>query len=326
MTRILLLACLSLLPLGAPVHGAEVDAVAAFVDEMVAEHGFERAALTELLAQAQSRDEIIERISRPAERTLTWAEYRRIFLGADRVADGVRFVAEHRETLARAEATFGVEPIYVAAILGVETRYGRFKGDWPVLAALYTLGFDYPPRARFFRIELEAFLLLAREEGKDPRELTGSYAGAMGWGQFISSSYRAYAVDFDDDGVRDIWANPVDAVGSVANYFAEHRWQAGEEVLRDVEVDDPVAIAELTNAGLELGTTVGALEALGVRGLDDLARDTPAGVWRVEAETGERFVVTFGNFYTITRYNRSHLYAMAIEDLARAIEAALEDG
>jgi len=293
---------------------------------MVAEHGFERAALTELLAEAQSRGEIIERISRPAERTLTWAEYRRIFLGADRVADGARFVAEHRETLARAEATFGVEPIYVAAILGVETRYGRFKGDWPVLDALYTLGFDYPPRARFFRSELEAFLLLAREEGKDPRELTGSYAGAMGWGQFISSSYRAYAVDFDDDGVRDIWANPLDAVGSVANYFAEHRWQAGAEVLRDVEVDDPAAIAEFTNAGLELGTTVGALAALGVRGLDDLAPDTPAGVWRVEAENGERFVVTFGNFYTITRYNRSHLYAMAIEDLARAIEVALEDG
>ena len=326
MTRTLLLACLSLLPLGVPAHGAEDDAVDAFVDEMVAEHGFERAALTELLAEAQSRGEIIERISRPAERTLTWAEYRRIFLGADRVADGARFVAEHRETLARAEATFGVEPIYVAAILGVETRYGRFKGDWPVLDALYTLGFDYPPRARFFRSELEAFLLLAREEGKDPRELTGSYAGAMGWGQFISSSYRAYAVDFDDDGVRDIWANPLDAVGSVANYFAEHRWQAGAEVLRDVEVDDPAAIAEFTNAGLELGTTVGALAALGVRGLDDLAPDTPAGVWRVEAENGERFVVTFGNFYTITRYNRSHLYAMAIEDLARAIEVALEDG
>ena len=326
MTRTLLLACLSLLPLGVPAHGAEDDAVDAFVDEMVAEHGFERAALTELLAEAQSRGEIIERISRPAERTLTWAEYRRIFLGADRVADGARFVAEHRETLARAEATFGVEPIYVAAILGVETRYGRFKGDWPVLDALYTLGFDYPPRARFFRSELEAFLLLAREEGKDPRELTGSYAGAMGWGQFISSSYRAYAVDFDDDGVRDIWANPLDAVGSVANYFAEHRWQAGAEVLRDVEVDDPAAIAEFANAGVELGTTVGALAALGVRGLDDLAPDTPAGVWRVEAENGERFVVTFGNFYTITRYNRSHLYAMAIEDLARAIEVALEDG
>ena len=326
MTRIRFLVCLFLLLSGTNVASAEDEAVDAFVDEMVAEHGFGRVELTALLAQARSREEIIDRISRPAERTLTWAEYRRIFLGADRVEEGARFVKDHREALARAYETFGVEAIYVAAVLGVETRYGRFKGDWPVLDALYTLGFDYPPRAEFFRGELEAFLLLAREEGKDPRELTGSYAGAMGWGQFISSSYRAYAVDFDDDGVRDIWANPVDAIGSVANYFAKHRWQAGEQVLRGVEVEDREAVADLSNSGLELGATVGVLTDLGVRGLEGLARETPSGLWRVEAEGGERFVATFGNFYVITRYNRSHLYAMAIEDLARAIEARLADG
>lgn len=310
----------------AELEAADYGALQAFVEEMVLEHGFERAELEALLAQARTQEEIIDRISRPAERALTWAEYRRIFLGDARIEEGARFVLDHREALARAHALFGVEPIYVSAILGVETRYGRFKGDWLVLDALYTLGFDYPPRADFFRRELEAFLLLAREEGKDPRALTGSYAGAMGWGQFISSSYRAYAVDFDDDGVRDIWANPVDAIGSVANYFAEHRWQAGEEVLRNVEIDDPEAVAEFMNVGLELGTTVGALMALGVRGLEGLAPQTPAGLWQVEAEAGQRFVVTFGNFYTITRYNRSHLYAMAVEDLARAIEAKLAGG
>ena len=310
----------------AELEAADDGALQAFVEEMVLAHDFERAELEALLAQARTQEEIIDRISRPAERALTWAEYRRIFLGDARIEEGARFVVDHREALARAHAVFGVEPIYVSAILGVETRYGRFKGDWLVLDALYTLGFDYPPRADFFRRELEAFLLLAREEGKDPRALTGSYAGAMGWGQFISSSYRAYAVDFDDDGVRDIWANPVDAIGSVANYFAEHRWQAGEEVLRSVEIDDPDAVAEFMNVGLELGTTVGALMALGVRGLEGLAPQTPAGLWQVEAEAGRRFVVTFGNFYTITRYNRSHLYAMAVEDLARAIEAKLAGG
>lgn len=320
----LLLAASCAVPCALAEELADRDArLDAFVAGMVERHGFEEAALREVLRSAESRPGIIERISRPAERTLTWADYRRIFLGADRIAEGVRFVNTHGDLLARAQARFGVPPEYVAAILGVETRYGAIAGSWRVLDALYTLGFDYPPRADFFRRELEAFLLLAREEGKDPRALTGSYAGAMGWGQFIPSSFRAYAVDFDDDGTRDIWANPEDAVGSIANYFAAHGWRPGGPVLRRVVATDPAAVEGIANRGLELQSSVGELRRLGVTGLDVLAEGEAAGLWRVQGPDGEELYATFDNFYAITRYNHSHLYALAVHDLAREIAIGL---
>jgi membrane-bound lytic murein transglycosylase B len=298
--------------------------VEAFVVELVARHDLDATTLRGVLLEAELKPGIVERISRPVERTLSWGEYRRIFLGADRIAEGVRFVTGHRALLARAQATFGVPPEYVAAILGVETRYGTLSGDWRVLDALYTLGFHYPPRADFFRRELEAFLLLAHEEGKDPRTLLGSYAGAMGWGQFIPSSFRAYAVDFDGDGTRDIWANPEDAVGSIANYFAEHGWRPGGPVLRRVVVTDARAVEGIANRGLELQSSVAELRRLGVEGLDVLSDAEAAGLWRVEGESEEEFYATFGNFYVITRYNRSHLYALAVHDLAREIAVGLD--
>jgi membrane-bound lytic murein transglycosylase B len=309
-----------------PLHAAEGPVsrearIDAFVEDLVVRHGFERAALGVLLDDATSLPGIVERISRPAERTLSWAEYRRIFLGADRVEEGVRFLIANEDTLLRVEAQYGVPPEYVVAILGVETRFGARTGDWRVLDALYTLGFDYPPRADFFRRELEQFLLLAREEGRDARTLSGSYAGAMGWGQFIPSSYRAYAVDFDADGVRDIWTNPVDAMGSVANYFAEHGWAARAPVLRRVAIDDAENFAGIANRGLELRSTVAELRALGARGLEGLDDGLAAGLWRVDGPDGEAFYATFGNFRAITRYNHSHLYALAVHDLAQAILA-----
>ena len=319
--RLWLVALLALCVSPGHAEEARTARVDAFVADLVVRHGFERAGLEALFADARSRPEIIERISRPAERTLTWAEYRRIFLGDERVAEGVRFLEANEETLARTEERFGVPPEYVVAILGVETRFGTRTGDWPVLDALYTLGFDYPPRADFFRRELEQFLLLARQEGRDPRTLSGSYAGAMGWGQFIPSSYRAYAVDFDDDDVRDIWTNPVDAMGSIANYFAEHGWTRGAPVLRRVAVDDVDTFEGVVNSGLELRSTVAELRALGARGLEGLEGDRPAGLWRVDGPDGEAFYATFGNFRAITRYNHSHLYALAVHDLAQAILA-----
>ena len=298
------------------------SALEAFAAEHVAEHGGDVDEILRVLEGATVRAGVLERIARPAERILGWADYRRIFLDEPRIENGARFLAEHADLLARAEAEHGVAPAHLVALLGVETRYGEIQGDWPVLDALYTLTFAYPPRSAFFRGQLSEFLRLAREEGQPADAFLGSYAGAMGYGQFIPSSYRHYAVDFDGDGDRDIWNDVQDAVGSVANYLARNGWARGGEVLRWVRVDDPQRSAELLSEGLPLERTVGELRAAGVLDLEDLPADEPAGYWRLQVDGGERHAVTFGNFRTITRYNHSHLYAFAVDTLAREIRAA----
>jgi membrane-bound lytic murein transglycosylase B len=201
--------------------------VQTFVGELVTAEGFSRAELLDVFREAKFQQSIVDAISKPAEKVLTWKEYQDIFLTEKRVEEGARFMSEHGATLARAEQAFGVPAAIVAAIIGVETMYGRYRGNYRVIDALSTLAFDYPPRAKFFRGELKQFLLLAREEKQSATEAKGSYAGAMGYGQFIPSSYRAYAIDFDGDGLRDIWQNPTDAIGSVANYLAKHGWVEG---------------------------------------------------------------------------------------------------
>lgn len=292
--------------------------VAEFMDEMVARHDFDRGELEALFSVAQRQQGIIDAISRPAERVLSWGEYREIFLDANRIAQGLEFWERHAEDLARAEADYGVPPEVVVAIIGVETRYGRNKGRWRVLDALSTLAFDYPPRAAFFRRELEAFLLLAREEKRPATELYGSYAGAMGYGQFIPSSYRAYAVDFTGNATRDIWDDPVDAIGSVANYLAVHGWRDGEEVTRRVALGAG-DVAALVNSNLRPDTTVGVLRQLGVTGLEGLADAAPATLVELQAENETLHFVGLINFYAITRYNHSRLYAMAVHELSQAV-------
>ncbi|MCC5887440.1 MAG: lytic murein transglycosylase B [Gammaproteobacteria bacterium] len=292
--------------------------VGEFMDEMVTRHGFERDDLKTLFAAAERQQGIIDAISRPAERVLTWGEYREIFLDENRIAQGLEFWETHGADLARAEAEFGVPPEVVVAIIGVETRYGRNKGRWRVLDALSTLAFDYPPRAPFFRRELEAFLLLAREEERSPTELYGSYAGAMGYGQFIPSSYRAYAIDFTGNATRDIWDDPVDAIGSVANYLAVHGWRDGEEVTRQVALGTG-DVSALVNSSLRPDTTVGALRGLGVSGLDGLTDAAPATLVELQARDGTLHFIGLTNFYAITRYNHSRLYAMAVHELSQAV-------
>ncbi len=294
--------------------------VGEFMDEMVARHDFDRGELQILFAAAQRQQGIIDAISRPAERVLTWGEYREIFLDENRIEQGLEFWKTHAADLARAEAEYGVAPEVIVAIIGVETRYGRNKGRWRVLDALSTLAFDYPPRAPFFRRELEAFLLLARDEGRSPTELYGSYAGAMGYGQFIPSSYRAYAVDFTGNATRDIWDDPVDAIGSVANYLAVHGWRDGEEVTRRVALGRG-DVSALLNSSLRPDTTVGALRGLGVGGLDGLDDGASATLVELEARDGTQHFVGLTNFYAITRYNHSRLYAMAVHDLSEAVLA-----
>jgi len=207
----------------------EQGEVRVFIAEMVQRHGFERAQLESWFKEAQVRSDIIDAISRPAE-SKPWYQYRPIFLQPDRIDGGAAFWNEHAKELQRAEEIYGVPPQIVTAILGVETRYGQHQGNYRMMDSLVTLAFNYPPRASFFKSELEQYLLLAREEGADPLAMTGSYAGAMGQAQFISSSFRRYAVDFDGDGKRDLWGNSADAIGSIANYLKENGWERGGAV------------------------------------------------------------------------------------------------
>ena len=306
------------------------DDVREYVAETAAEHDFDAQALMALFAEARRQQSILDAISRPAERTMPWHDYRDIFVTPQRIAQGVAFWREHEEILDRAAVEFAVDPRIIVAIIGVETRYGRNAGSYRVLDALATLSFDYPPRSKFFRKELTEFLLLAREEDKNPTELKGSYAGAMGYGQFIPSSFRAYAVDFDGDGVRDIWNNPSDAIGSVGNYFHRHGWRGGERVVVPVQV--PAELPEgVANASLQLKYNVGELGAMGVHippspeVSEDLAEDTPAALFRMEAEEGPEYWLGLHNFYVITRYNHSRLYALAVLQLGDAIAAALSE-
>ena len=292
---------------------------AAFIDEMVAKHGFERDALAKLFTGVERRQDIIDAITRPAE-ALPWHRYRNIFLTDARASGGVAFWNEHAETIARAATEFGVAPEVIVAIIGVESNYGSIQGRYPVIDALATLGFDYEPRARFFRSELEHFLLLSRDEGLDPAAAKGSYAGAMGSPQFIASSYRAYAVDFDGSGSRDLWQSWPDIIGSIANYFHRHRWAPGEPVAVRAALGDADAAALATRA-LDMQTTVGALRAAGVEFDESLAADLPANLLMLEASADgdAEYWVTLHNFFVITRYNRSPLYSIAVHRLAQDI-------
>lgn len=290
----------------------------AFVDEMVSRHGFERAELTTLLEDAQFQEGIITLITRPAE-SKPWYEYRAIMVTPDRVEQGVEFWQRNAKTLQRAEVEFGVPPQIITAILGIETRYGRNTGRHRVLDALFTLGFGYPRRASFFRSELEQFLLMVREERLDPRTLTGSYAGAMGRSQFMPSSFRAYAVDFDGDGRRDLWGSDADAIGSIANYLARNGWHRGEGVALPASGVDS-SHRRFLEAGLKPSLTLGELAGAGIRvAADGLPADTPCSLFDLSEESGPAYWAGLQNFFVITRYNRSELYAMAVYQLSREI-------
>ena len=295
-----------------------------FIARMAAEHGFETDELGAVLGRAQIDQDVLQAISRPAERVLTWHEYRGIFLTDTRIEGGVQFWRQHAAAIGRASESFGVAPELLVAILGVETNYGARMGRYRVVDALATLAFAYPPRSGFFTAELEEFFLLVRDEGMDPEAILGSYAGAMGAGQFISSSFRAYAVDGNGDGTRDLWGDWDDILASVANYFRAHGWRAGEPVVQRAEVAAGRSPEDTPNS-MDLDDTVAVLRAGGYEFATDLPDETPVTLVSLEGADGQQFWVGFHNFRVVTRYNRSVMYALAVYQLGRTILAAVEE-
>lgn len=288
-----------------------------FVDRMVTEHGFDRQAIEAVLGDAKRQQSIIDAMNRPAEKVKPWKDYRKIFIQEKRIDQGVKFWLDNRDALKRASEQFNVAPEVIVAIIGVETFYGRIKGNFRVIDALATLSFDYPKRSAFFTRQLEHFLLLSREQKQQPLTLTGSYAGAMGYGQFIPSSYRSFAVDFDGDGFADIWNNTTDAIGSVANYFARHGWEMGGQVAFRARVKPDYDETVLNK--LKLVKTLDELSVMGFTSTSPLPGHLKALPFRLEGEHGAEFWLGLNNFYVITRYNHSRLYAMAVHDLSQLI-------
>lgn len=292
--------------------------IKSFIDEMATKHQYERTTLQNYFGAAELREDVLKAISSPAERK-PWHEYRPIFITDTRINKGVEFWQEHAQLLTDAQRKYGVSAATIVAIIGVETFYGTRKGNHLVFDALATLAFEYPPRSAFFRSELAHFLLLCEEQDVDPRSVKGSYAGAMGIPQFIASSYRHYAVDFDNDGKKNLWDNPADAIGSVANYLSTHHWQPGGPVAVAAQAKQPPANSLLATE-LKPATPVRTLRKHPIEFDPSIADESLSNLVKLEGKHGDELWVTLHNFYVITRYNRSTLYAMAVTQLAEEIQ------
>jgi membrane-bound lytic murein transglycosylase B len=299
--------------------------IRAYIDQLVAQ-GFDRDRVTALLGAAEPQQRVIDAISRPIEKTLQWWEYRARVLTPARIDAGVQLWREHKELLDQVATQYEVSPEFLVAVLGIETQYGRVTGRYRVIDALATLAFDYPPRANYFRKELTEFLLLAREDKLDPLSIRGSYAGAMGALQFMPSSYRKFAVSEQHAPHRDLWADWGDIFASTANYLHQAGWQYGGPVLAEAQL--PPDLSLLPPDHLALNDTLGGLRAHGLTVSSELPDDTPALLLAAPQPDANGYRVGFQNFYVITRYNNSPLYAMAVYDLAQAIgqQVAQESG
>ena len=302
-------------------HVTEIEP---FVANMEVRHGVPADETRSLLADARVLDSVLEAVQRPAERK-PWHEYRKIFITEKRIRRGAEFWSEHSDALTRAAERFGVPPEIVVAIIGVESFYGVHRGRIRVLDALATLGFRYPRRSEFFLSELEAFVLLSNEERLDPRSTKGSYAGAMGIAQFISSSYRRYAIDFDGDGFRDLMQSPEDAIGSIANYLSMHGWLPGAAIAVRAEVEGS-AFRSLVEQGIKPHASLASIRAKGVSFATYAAEEELGALLQFRTKNGHEYWVGLTNFYVVTRYNRSRLYALAVFQLAQRIRERYESG
>ncbi len=302
---------------------AAYPALTQFIQQMVQKHGFSREYLNGLFSQAKRKQWTLDYLAKSDQSLKSkpsvggWTRYRSQFVDERHISGGVAFWQKHQAALERASQQYGVPPEYILGIMGVETTFGGYVGNHRVLDALTTLGFDYQRRGEYFRGELENFLLMSRNEGMDPAKPIGSFAGAMGLGQFMPSSFLQWAVDFDGDGRRDLW-KPEDAIGSVANYFAQHGWQAGKPVLSAAHVKDTAGLQSL-EPGLDHEYTLSRLTQAGIEPVGAANIDYPLRLLLLRHASNDEYLLGHPNFYVITRYNNSTYYAMAVHDLAQAI-------
>lgn len=296
---------------------ADRPEIVRFIDEMVTRNNMPRKLLEHWFSHVHLRPEVIKAMDKPPEH-IPWYRYRRLFVTAHRARVGVHYWRRHAAVLRRAEQVYGVPASIIVAVLGVESRYGRLKGRYPVLDVLTTLMLNYPRRRAFFRGELEQYLLLVREEGWNPLRLRGSYAGAIGAPQFLASSYRRYAVDFDGDKHRDLVNDSADVIGSVANYLVRHGWRRGGAIVSGVVVHKRGALDALSKS-IKPNLSVGQFERRGIVPRERVPENELAALFRLQGAAGAIYHLGFNNFYVITRYNRSVHYAMAVYELSEMI-------
>ena len=325
-TMIIRLCFILPLLLAFPCAAAELPGIPAFIDEMVIKHQFERAELEQIFQRAQYRQAVIDAITTPAT-IKPWPEYRANFVNDKRISGGLQFWQRHAKALQIAQRQYGVPQEIIVAVIGVETQYGRNSGKFGVLDALTTLAFDYPRRADFFRSELENYLLLARDQEWELFKVQGSYAGAIGIPQFMPSSYRKFAVDFDNDDMIDLLDDPLDAIGSVANYLKQYGWLSGEPVAVRARVGEVVPAGMRSNPQksgvfkIKEMYSMAAWAAVGVTPVAQLDGDKPALLLDFTVADGVEFWLAFNNFQVITLYNNSNFYAMSVYQLAEALRS-----
>ena len=297
------------------------DDVKEYIDEISNKHGFESDKLLKLLGSAVYQEKVVRIMNRQPEGTMTWSRYKEMMVSDSRISAGEEFIKLYKEDLNKAEDLYGVPAEIIASIIGIETRYGRITGNIRVLDSLMTLSFNYPRRSKFFKVQLEEFLLLSREEGFNPESLEGSIAGAMGYGQFMPDSYRKYAVDFDSDGVRDILTNPVDAIGSVANFLNKKgRWKPNTPIAIQANVYNQ---SEPLKSSFKPYMTNNELDKLGLAASQDIPGNLKFVPFSLELEDGYEYWLGFDNYQALSRYNRSKLYVMAVFEFSQLLSKYL---
>lgn len=324
--HLLLFLCLPIINTSFAANLSSDPQVQQFISEMVEQHDFNRQELEKLFTQVKVKQKILDAISRPAEKSKPWYDYRKIFITDKRINKGVTFWQENKAIIDYAAEVYGIAPEILVAIIGVETFYGRLQGSYRVMDALSTLGFKYPKRAKFFRSELKHFLIMSREQNFDPLSKKGSYAGAMGMGQFIPSSYQSYAIDFDGDGQKNIWSNHADAIGSVANYFKRHGWKKGQPVTDKVALsaDSSLSAKDACRRSCKPSKNIIDFKQQGVQGELSANDKTTAIFLALEQKGGIDYWLGYNNFYVISRYNHSTMYSMAVYQLSQEIKQAYE--